>query len=229
MMNLTPAAKLLSLAAALSATTTIAAGGVRLGGVPLGDGFTPLTTLLILGVAVVATAPPSARYRWSICAGLVCSLVGDVLLMLPRDRFLAGLSAFLLAHLCYLSAFTADSRFAAQRGLFVVCGLLGVAVVAVLWPRVPAAHRWPVAAQAGSRARLRRNAPALAAAIGAALFVLSDTLLAVRRFHGALPASRLLVLGSYFAAQWLIAWSVHSDAPRRLEPGQCEPSRLGAQ
>ena len=34
------------------------------------------------------------------------SLVGDVFLMLPSDRFVPGLVAFLLAHVCYIVAFT---------------------------------------------------------------------------------------------------------------------------
>lgn len=32
---------------------------------------------------------------------LLFSLLGDIFLMLPRERFLAGLGAFLLAHLAY--------------------------------------------------------------------------------------------------------------------------------
>src|SRR5262249_29962204 len=39
--------------------------------------------------------------------GLVCSLVGDVFLMLPGALFPAGLGAFLAAHLAYLAVLTA--------------------------------------------------------------------------------------------------------------------------
>ena len=38
-------------------------------------------------------------------AALICSLTGDVLLMLPSDLFVAGLAAFLAGHLCYLVGF----------------------------------------------------------------------------------------------------------------------------
>ena len=37
------------------------------------------------------------------------------------------------------------------------------------------------------------------------LFLCSDALLAFNRFHSPLPAAGLLVLGTYWAAQWLIA------------------------
>jgi len=33
---------------------------------------------------------------------------GDVFLMLPSDRFVAGLVAFLMAHLCYIAAFGSE-------------------------------------------------------------------------------------------------------------------------
>jgi uncharacterized membrane protein YhhN len=218
-------ATLLSMAAGVSAALTIAPGGGRWGALPIGYVFKPLATVLILVLAATACEPPSRRYQWSVVAGLACSLAGDVLLMLTADHFLAGLLAFLLAHGWYLVAFTSDSRLAAKRGPFVVGAALGVWVVAALWSRVPPALRGPVvaytffivgmAAQATSRALVLRTRPAAAAALGAALFVVSDTLLALDRFGGGLPASGLLVLGSYFPAQWLIAMSARSGT--RLE------------
>ncbi|HEY9174021.1 MAG TPA: lysoplasmalogenase [Verrucomicrobiae bacterium] len=220
MANLSWQAKVLSVAGGVSAVLTISAGGVRLGYV-----FMPLTTTLILLLAVTATAAGASRYKWSIVAGLVCSLAGDVFLMLPRDLFLAGLSAFLMAHLCYLMAFTSDSRLAAKPLAFLLWGAVGVCVVVGLWSRIPPALQWPVAlyavailcmaAQAASRALTLRSLPATLAAAGATLFVASDVLLAVRKFAGELPASRLLVLGTYFSAQWLIAISLH---PRARHP-----------
>ena len=90
----------LSLAVGVSATLAIALPqlGPRLSW--LGYVFKPLTLIPILGLAL--TAPPARppRYRWGIVAGLLFSLAGDVLLMLPSDRFLAGLLSFLAAHVC---------------------------------------------------------------------------------------------------------------------------------
>jgi uncharacterized membrane protein YhhN len=48
----------------------------------------------------------------------------------------------------------------------------------------------------------------MAAAAGALLFMLSDGMLAVDRFRRPFRWSRLAVLSTYFAAQWLIALSV---------------------
>ncbi|NIS79554.1 MAG: lysoplasmalogenase, partial [Anaerolineales bacterium] len=70
--------------------------------------FKPLTMILILGLATRVTNGAWTRYRRWIVGGLVVSLVGDVLLMLPQDLFVPGLVAFLVAHLMYIAAFRVD-------------------------------------------------------------------------------------------------------------------------
>ena len=59
--------------------------------------FKPLTTALIILLALLAPLPANADYKWLILAGLLFSLAGDIFLMLPRDRFIAGLISFLIA------------------------------------------------------------------------------------------------------------------------------------
>jgi uncharacterized membrane protein YhhN len=200
-----------------SAVLTIGRPDLRMGTLPLPYLLTPLTTILTVAFAASGPAPGKARYRWSIVAGLACSVTGDILLMLPRDHFLAGLLCFLVAHVCYLAAFTADCRLASRPFPFVLWGVLGVVALAVLWPTVPQSLRVPVAlyacfllamaSQAASRALCLRTPAAIAASLGSTLFVVSDTLLALKRFGFAVPNSRVLVLATYFAAQWLIALS----------------------
>ena len=80
-----------------------------------------------------------------------------------------------------------------------------------------------MAAQAFGRAHVLRDAPATRVAVGAGLFMLSDALLATNRFVMPLPLSQVWVLGTYYAAQWLIVagvlrgWQGVRDA-RRLDP-----------
>ncbi len=234
MINVAGLAKPLSGAIAVFALLTLFASQVHVGGFRLGYGFMPLTTSLILLLA--ATGPNSGlpRYKWSVVVGLACSLVGDVLLMLPRGLFLAGLIAFLLAHMCYLVAFTTDCRVAAKAVPFLLWGAVGVCVLAGLWPRVPAALRLPVvayavfllgmAAQAASRALVFRSVSATAAAVGAALFVASDTLLAVKKFGDSLAGSAWLVLATYFSAQVLMAFSVRFCPTARSRGGAPAPA-----
>ena len=50
--------------------------------------------------------------------GLFFSLLGDIFLMLPRERFIPGLVSFLLAHLAYVIGFTRSlARELAPRGI----------------------------------------------------------------------------------------------------------------
>ncbi len=185
---------------------------------------TALTTLCFLAAAAAVRTGVLARYQWSVAAGLGFSALGDAFLMQSKDYFVAGLASFLAAHLCYLWAFTADSPLAGRRMPFAIGGVLGAALLARLWPGVAGALRVPVilyttailamAAQASSRALSRRSAAAIFAAAGAALFVLSDSALAYRRFCGPFEWSRAIVLGTYFAAQAGIAMSVV------MEPGR---------
>ena len=84
-----------------------------------------------------------------------------------------------------------------------------------LWPGVPAALQLPVvayvvclAAMAAQAAVLwRRGVPSAARvlALGGALFMASDALLATNKFAGPLPLASLWILGTYWSAQWCIA------------------------
>lgn len=183
--------------------------------------FKPLTTILI---ATLAWRRGTGVYARAVFVGLLFSLAGDVLLI-PSGLFVAGLLAFLIAHLVYLYAFTREARFAARLQPFAIVALVALAVLAVLWPKLPAGLRLPVlayvamlgamTAQAFGRRAVLRDAPSGRAALGAALFLASDALLAIDRFHTPLPLAPLLVLGTYWPAQLLIALSIAASGKRR--------------
>jgi uncharacterized membrane protein YhhN len=144
-----------------------------------------------------------------ISAGLVVSAAGDVLLVYPR-LFLAGIAAFLVAHLCYTAAFLARTRrwrplwalpFLAWGAgvysfLFPVLGALvlpvGVYVLAIC------VMMWRAAACLGASGRPRKEAWALA---GAVLFGLSDTILALNRFYQPWPDAPYVIMTLYWAGQ----------------------------
>ncbi len=177
----------------------------------------PLATLLILVLAFVLV-PIRDDYRWLVAAGLLFSLAGDVFLMLPRDRFVAGLASFLVAHLFYLAAFSADVPFGAAPFFWPPFFAAGGVVLALVWPGLKPALRAPVAAyvvviaamaaQAAGRWSLLGGGAALSAAIGAGLFMASDAVLAINRFRWPFRAGRAINLAAYWAAQLLIAFSV---------------------
>lgn len=179
--------------------------------------FKPLATLLIL-VLALSLSPIRPEYQWAIAAGLLFSTAGDVFLMLPQDRFVAGLASFLVAHLCYVWAFTLGVPFGAAPLFWLPPILIGGAVLAAIWPGLKPALRAPVtvyvivivamAGQAAGRWHGLGSEVALAAAIGAGFFVVSDSILALDRFRRHFQAARALTLSTYWIAQLLIALSV---------------------
>ena len=179
--------------------------------------FKPLTTALIILFALLLPATAAASYKLLVVLGLLCSLAGDVFLMLPQDRFIPGLVSFLIAHLFYIAAFTRGVGFDLAWWPLLLYLLYGGVMLTLLWPRL-GAMRVPVLVymavilimgwQALARWLTLGTLAAGLAAVGALLFVISDSVLALDRFRGRFVMARLLVLSTYFAAQWLIAWSV---------------------
>jgi uncharacterized membrane protein YhhN len=178
----------------------------------------PLTTLLIIGLALTQHAGLYLEpfYRPLVAAGLVFSLAGDVLLMLPRDRFVAGLVAFLFAHLLYIGAFTFD-RVRATWWIALPLAAYAVVLLRILLPHVEIRLKAPVVVYAlvllgMAWAAVERGAAGLPggafAAAGGLLFVASDSALALDRFARRFGGSDAVVLGTYFAAQTLIALSI---------------------
>ena len=179
--------------------------------------FKPLATLLILALALSLT-PARPEYQWAIAAGLLFSTAGDVFLMLPQDRFVAGLASFLVAHLCYVWAFSIGVPFGAAPLGWLPFILAGAAVLVAIWPGLKPALRAPVAVyvivivamagQAAGRWHALGSGIALAGAIGAGFFVVSDSVLALDRFRQRFRAARAVTLATYWTAQLLIALSV---------------------
>jgi uncharacterized membrane protein YhhN len=182
--------------------------------------FKPLTVSFITLIALQSEA---SLYKNLIVAGLLFSLAGDIFLMLPSDRFIAGLFSFLIAHLFYIAAFTLDGA----RRFSVVAALLlltyGGVMLGLLFPHLgkmkapvmvymlvillmvwQAWNRWLGGSGDGAG-----SLPALA---GASLFAASDSALALNRFRRPFKSARLLILTTYFVAQWLFALSVHLHA-----------------
>jgi alkenylglycerophosphocholine hydrolase len=158
-------------------------------------------------------------------AGLVLSALGDVLLDLPR-QFTSGLTAFLLAHLAYSAAFLEDERRPRLLRAVPFALWLGSASLFV-WPQVRAVGlALPVTVYMAAigtmmwRAAARVDpgrAGAVSGLVGALLFGLSDTLIALDRFHAPVPGVRYAIILLYWAGQAGIAASVPGP-PSRPRP-----------
>ncbi len=179
--------------------------------------FKPVTTLLILYFALQRGGNACSAYKVFVLAGLVFSLVGDVFLMLPQQRFVAGLVSFLVAHLFFITAFTWDGgpywNWIYLIPAVVYLLLLGsillrhtgkMTVPVVVYSVVILVFAWQAAGRYGAH-------PGQAAAFGlygAVLFVLSDSLLAYNKFVKTLKWAPATLMVLYWGALYFIALSV---------------------
>src|SRR2546421_8113482 len=98
--------------------------------------FKPLAVALVILIALQTKHTTATHYKQLIVAGLICSLAGDVLLMLPRERFVAGLVCFLFAHLFYIAAFTFEGGRAFSVWGASALVFYGALMLHLLWPHL---------------------------------------------------------------------------------------------
>lgn len=167
----------------------------------------PATMVVLVGLALsIDTLDGSMRVL--IVVGLLCSLAGDVFLMLPRDMFVLGLVSFLLGHIAYIAGLATvhESWASTLIGLAVV-----LAALAVIAPRIVAGVRRgqpemlaPVVVYMAVISAMVVTAwgtTRVFAVLGATSFYVSDSVLAWARFVRDHPWSRLAVMITYHLGQ----------------------------
>ena len=195
--------------------------GIRLGK----DRLQPLTkpAVLLAALAWILLDGPGLQgpTLWFFI-GAAFSLAGDILLLPALDRFLPGLIAFLAAHLAYIIGLnTTPFPVNASTALFAAVVILLIVRVYRRLARAleaggHAALKYPVLLYAltlgimlfSGLSTLARDAwpaaPALLAAGGGVLFVISDILLAWNRFVEPVNDARLRVRVSYHIGQLML-------------------------
>jgi uncharacterized membrane protein YhhN len=175
----------------------------------------PATILALIAAAAAIHPAVAAQQRWWLLA-LALGLLGDVLLMLPRNLFAGGLGAFLGGHLAYIAGFRA-------AGASVIATLLWLApllvVLAVALPPVIQgllrrgrnALVAPIVVYALVICAMAASALAsgsTVAAAGGLLFVISDGLIAYRRFVTERPWMALAIIITYHLGQGALVLSL---------------------
>ena len=168
----------------------------------------PLTIALLMGVAATATVDDGAVRGWFLAA-LALSMLGDVYLMVPRDLFIPGLVAFLVAHLAFIAGLWVD-------GVGFLAFALGLALAAltatVVGSRILRGVRAgehpsmvvPVGAYMGIISLMVASAIGTEESLaigGAALFFCSDALIAWERFVKPRVWHPLAIIVTYHLAQ----------------------------
>lgn len=168
----------------------------------------PATLVALIGVAVLMDADSGVVQTWFVIA-LSFSLAGDVLLMLPRDAFRAGLVAFLIAHVAYTVGINVDGggavALAVATAIVAAAAVpLGARIIAGLRSRGEVALVGPVSAYMVVISAMVASALAAGeawAAAGAVLFYASDALIGWTRFVGPVPSGRLAIMVTYHLGQ----------------------------
>jgi alkenylglycerophosphocholine hydrolase len=174
----------------------------------------PLTTVLVIALALVSGAP-SAQIVVAVIALTLC-LVGDIALMPAIDKFVVGLAAFLLGHLVFIV-------------LFVQYGLESpvLAGIALILAALLVATVGNVIVQGAGHADPKLKTPVLAylcvisimavigwstglpwVIAGTTLFVVSDSILGWRQFVTERKWMALAVMVTYHGAIASLALSL---------------------
>ncbi|WP_245773171.1 lysoplasmalogenase [Paenibacillus catalpae] len=171
--------------------------------------FKAIPMILVIAYACLQSAGNSKRFQRILLTGLVFCVIGDVTL----DNFIVGLSAFLIGHLFYLSGFFSQWTFSAWRLVTVIpigayAVYMGYELLEALTKsgdgglKVPVLIYVTAISLMGWSAIMSGNAWAIA---GALLFMASDSILAWNKFISEVAYSDVLIMTTYYAAQFCIA------------------------
>lgn len=175
----------------------------------------------LVAYAVVKRSYTSLRLKRSLVLALLLSWAGDVLLTQSGEVFfMAGLSAFLLAHITYVYAYGYSSanyplKVVWRRWWYWVPIVgYGFSFYAWLFPKIGPDLHVAVGAYslvlvsmllaAAGRGKYTHPTSFIFVGIGATLFVVSDSLIAVNRFVEPLQNGQLQIMLTYILGQWLI-------------------------
>lgn len=198
-----------------------------------------LKGLAVSPLALIALRRATGWDQWLLGGALAFSSLGDVLLAM-RGRFVYGLVAFLLAHLLYVPLFIRQwppQPFRAAPWKLIVTGLVIVYAAVMLWwllplrdgLSAPVAIYLCVLTAMVSTATLADFETAWVT-VGAILFLISDSLIALNKFKGLFGpvSSGLLIWATYYNAQYLIALGVLGELCRQADFAEFEPEDLAA-
>ena len=169
-----------------------------------------------------------------IMLALILSWLGDVLLMFSGPgMFIAGLSAFLCAHIVYIAYFRSirsqKTSFLKRRPVMLLAVVVYVIeLLYILWPGL-GSLAFPVMiyavvigtmlAFASWQYGKLSDRTALLFMAGALCFVLSDSMLAIARFRFPFTLAGTLVMSTYCIAQLLLVKGAVSHLREMAAPG----------
>ncbi len=177
--------------------------------------FKPLTLIIIICFALWGNERPYDVFKIFIIIALFFSLIGDLLLMLYREKFVFGIAAFLFTHIFYSLAFIQNT----SLNLYLLIPFILFAIVFYRILRdnlgklkIPVRIYTIIIVLMGwlacNRYLFFEDAQSFIVLTGGILFMLSDSILAVNKFKKEFKSAEVLILTSYFCSQILFALSL---------------------
>ena len=179
--------------------------------------FKPLLMVSLGFYFVNATILRGIRQNQFVLSAILFSLLGDIFLMFD-GYFIQGLGAFLIAHIFYILAFRPESsRFLSKKELLLpalAVLMYGIILLIIVLPNVGSALKAPIIVYAITilmmlLTALHRfgNVATISfkyVIVGATLFVLSDSMIAINKFVTDFPMDGVLIMATYGVGQYLI-------------------------
>ncbi|MBZ0245900.1 MAG: lysoplasmalogenase [Cyclobacteriaceae bacterium] len=185
--------------------------------------FKPLI-MLVLGAYYYTQSTQPISLTKSVMAAIVFSWIGDISLMFQGKNelyFMVGLGAFLIAHICYVMAYSQHIEKKEGAGLHGIqkfrfslpIVLAGTGLITILYAHL-GVFKIPVAVyaivlmvmtlQALFRYGYTNTVSFWFVFVGAILFMISDSMIAVNKFLVPFELAGLAIMSTYILAQFLI-------------------------
>lgn len=157
------------------------------------------------------------KVQISLKGALIFSIVGDIILELPHHLpFALGLASFLVAHLFFIRSFlhTQTKKLLWPFiPIMIYCSTLYWYMLPNLGPlEIPVAlYVFIISLMLWSASRYAYTHKHYIPLIGAIIFAISDSLIAVNKFIEPFPQTRYAIILTYWLAQFLICTLIHHE------------------
>ena len=173
--------------------------------------FKLLPMILIIGLAILTKAENIISYKTLVIIGLIFCAFGDYTL----QWFIIGLICFLIGHLFYIRAFLTTNETPVPILITVCFSLYGaIMIIWFGWTLIQdsntilamAVFTYMIVILVMGWTSFKTGSKL--AIVGALLFIISDSILAINKFMFPVDYSHQLIMSTYYGAQILIALSI---------------------
>lgn len=176
-----------------------------------------LKILPILSLIGIAYYNLFGKMRIIILAALFFSAIGDIILAFDGNTyFIFGLSAFAITHCLYIYTFLKTPTIFRKRSItaviFIVFGLIMAKILVPILDKmlIPVLIYLSIITLMGISAVVGKNNNILLV-VGAFLFIISDSIIAINMFHTKIPFSSFWIMITYFPAQFFITYGSYKS------------------